>query len=668
MWSDNETEVDLLGFEHLANAVVSIVHRDDLLPATIGVYGDWGGGKSSLLRIVQKKLEEDDEVVVLSFNGWLFEDYENAKTALMGSILEELLDHKKLLPEVREKVKGLLKRVNGFKLAAGVGKIAFGLSSGLAPLIMSGGLDLLSVASLLKGNAEGANLDALKGAIEEKKKGDEEEEANRRRQIREFRKDFSKLLEESNIKKLVVIIDDLDRCLPDTIIDTLEAIKLFLFVKDTAFILGADEYLVKYAVRKRFPELPGERAEVGRDYLEKLVQFPVRVPPLGRSATETYIALLFLELSEGLEEPKKRKARERALEANPDNLTTVNFNLAIAQELYGNDLPDTLKEQLALAGRIAPILAAGLKGNPRQCKRFLNTLLMRLEMANFRKVDLQQRVLAKLMLLEYFRPQSFRRFSDLQGEQNGRPRELALMEAIARGEESVLDLETTGDDNAAKKMTATSRSSKSEKTSALTAGKKDAEVSTRKLEGEFHLWLDQPWTNDWLRMEPPLAEIDLRPYFFFSRDVLSASLGVETNRMSQPAQEVLNALLNESQAVRAIGLKRVENLSVSDVAALFENLAQRAQQEENIGKDNKPFQGLLELVGRRNEMRPELILFMNRLSDTVIAPVVALQLIGLYSDGEQEPAFIELLQKWERGSNTLLAKTVTKRLESIGKK
>lgn len=81
--------------------------------------------------------------------------------------------------------------------------------------------------------------------------------------------------------------------MPDTIIETLEAIKLFLFVPHTAFILGADERLVKYAVRRRFPELPGERAEVGRDYLEKLIQFPIRVPPLGRGEIESYINLLF---------------------------------------------------------------------------------------------------------------------------------------------------------------------------------------------------------------------------------------------------------------------------------------------------------------------------------------------------------------------------------------
>lgn len=71
MWSDNETEVDLLGFEHLKAAILSIVHDESLLPATIGVYGDWGSGKSSLMRMVREDLEREKDVVVLSFNGWL---------------------------------------------------------------------------------------------------------------------------------------------------------------------------------------------------------------------------------------------------------------------------------------------------------------------------------------------------------------------------------------------------------------------------------------------------------------------------------------------------------------------------------------------------------------------------------------------------------------------
>jgi predicted KAP-like P-loop ATPase len=90
--SDNvvrqESTEDLLGFQYLAGAVVPIVKNENLLPATIGVFGDWGGGKSTLIEIVRTQLTSDEEkkagTVVLSFNGWLFEGYEGAKTALMG--------------------------------------------------------------------------------------------------------------------------------------------------------------------------------------------------------------------------------------------------------------------------------------------------------------------------------------------------------------------------------------------------------------------------------------------------------------------------------------------------------------------------------------------------------------------------------------------------------
>ena len=53
MWSDNESSIDLLGFQHLAGAVTGIVRRPHLLPGTVGIFGDWGSGKSSLLRIVE---------------------------------------------------------------------------------------------------------------------------------------------------------------------------------------------------------------------------------------------------------------------------------------------------------------------------------------------------------------------------------------------------------------------------------------------------------------------------------------------------------------------------------------------------------------------------------------------------------------------------------------
>jgi predicted KAP-like P-loop ATPase len=120
MWSDNETEVDLLRFQYLASAVIKIVKTPHLLPTTIGVFGDWGSGKSSLLKIVEKELVSDPAIMCLSFNGWLFEGFEDAKTALMGTILDEIQDRIKKDESLYTKAKNLLvslkERVNWMQL------------------------------------------------------------------------------------------------------------------------------------------------------------------------------------------------------------------------------------------------------------------------------------------------------------------------------------------------------------------------------------------------------------------------------------------------------------------------------------------------------------------------------------------------------------------------
>ena len=57
MWPDNETTLDLLGFEVHADLIRSVVTAPNLLPITIGVFGDWGGGKTSVMKMLERDLD-----------------------------------------------------------------------------------------------------------------------------------------------------------------------------------------------------------------------------------------------------------------------------------------------------------------------------------------------------------------------------------------------------------------------------------------------------------------------------------------------------------------------------------------------------------------------------------------------------------------------------------
>lgn len=639
MWSDNEADLDLLGFQHLTDAVCSIVRDDTLLPATIGVFGDWGSGKSSLLQLIRSELANDGDALVLSFNGWLFEGYEDAKSALMGTIIDEVVAQRSMLSGVTDKARGiavrLLKKIQIFRLL-GIGAKAAGAFSigGWPAATASLGVEGAVLLSEAKGKFEELASDAQGMSVEDVTtflRGDRDQTI--RRTIREFRSDFAELLKETGIKRLVVLIDDLDRCMPDTIIETLEAIKLFLFVPHTAFILGADERLVRYAVRRRFPELPGEKVEVGRDYLEKLVQFPIRVPPLGRAETETYINLLFAKKS--LSDPTEfEAARQCVVNCPPSSVLEVRYNHGIAEKALKRTLPQELSENLALAQRIAPILATGLLGNPRQCKRFLNTLVMRLQMAKSRNIDLKQRVLAKLMLLEYFKPESFKALADAQAGQNGKAKELSVAERPAETDDAESD-------------------SKPKAKGPKKAAQPKVELPT---------WLQDSWAREWVSIDPPLGQEDLRPYFFFARDTLGPMISA-IQRMSPHAQEVLAELSHESEAVRRNALKKAASVGQGDAAAIFEALAGKARQEEGADDEGSSLGMLCLWTIERPDLCAEAITFLSTFPEDQLPIWVCTKLKSFPVTDNTHVKL--LLQKWSASTNAPLKGAAIAHLKSL---
>ena len=656
MWSDNETDVDYLGFEHLIAAVTRIVRDPKLLPATIGVYGDWGSGKSSLLRMVRKDLGKPGKnIAVLYFNSWLFEGYEDAKVALMGSILDELKSNKEWYQKAGDMMVSLARRINWMR-AIGIGAkygAAF-LLAGPVGLGLAAASDGVSATQLGK---KAADLDPDEAAKLLKEDGATEA----RKAVREFREEFGKLLEKLELDALVVLIDDLDRCLPTRIIETLEAIKLFLFVPKTAFIIGADERLVRYAVREKFPELPGEHAEVGREYLEKLVQFPVRIPPLTPSELETYMNCLFASRARGLLPNEFETARQNALSQGAAAVDGVRFTLGFAKQSF-QQVPDELETELGLSERLAPVLAAGLTGNPRQCKRFLNMLMMRIDMAKARGVEMKQRLLAKLMVLEYLKPEWFKQLAGAALSPDGRIETLAALERSVRPQTPPAPKPASDDETKEAVPPKEAQGQRTKKVVEPVAQMQDE--GSVDIPPAFASWTSDPWMRDWLLSEPYLADEDMRPYFYFSRDILVA-LGTAVRRMSPQAQEVLGKLLHESKAQRQNAVKQCEKLSPADAAAVFEAMSERVIQADDL---RLPLEVAFDLVQVRGELLTQLIALLQRLPDSRVPGTATLRLQEAAKGTPNETNATEQLRKWSRSSQSILATAATNALNRASRR
>ena len=445
---DNETAVDLLYYESVARTIVHLVEETVDEPLSVGIHGDWGAGKSSVLMMVEEAFGASERVLCVRFNGWLFEGFEDAKAVLIETIVDELQRNRSTGARVRDQAKKILRRVDWMKIARKTA--AYGMTAATGIPHPETVRDLGNLAStLLDRGTEAATSQDL-AALAERAGAflKEAEPASAPEQMHAFRKEFKELLELADIDKLVVLVDDLDRCLPRTSIETLEAIRLFLFVPRAAFVIAADEGMIEYAVRQHFPDLPvaAGPATYARNYLEKLIQVPFRLPSLGYTETRIYTILL-LVLNEYGEDSREftslvdlaRGVLKRAWETK--GLDRENVGKAL------NPVPEGVDQALELAYRIAPILTEGARGNPRQVKRFLNTMSLRLAIAKERGFDeeINRTVLAKIMLAERFAPEIYDVIARGAAE-TGESKDLAELEASVLDDDS----EEKGDKDSSK--------------------------------------------------------------------------------------------------------------------------------------------------------------------------------------------------------------------------
>lgn len=545
MWSDNETARDYVNFSGVSKTIAEIVLSARGDPVSIGVSGSWGVGKSSMLRLTRAEIEvrlndpDARKVLFVDFNAWLYQGYDDARAALIDVILEALKKEAQNQEGMVDRVNTLFQRVNWLRTARAAAPMAINLLAGV-PI----------------GGAASSAWDFLKKIYEDGKVDDPEKlielaastvssnanlldpahEKSPPQKIQELRDEFERVLDDLGVT-LLVMVDDLDRCLPPTAIATLEAMRLFLFLKHTAFVIAADERVIRHAVKDHFKGIADDAggADLVTSYFDKLIQIPLRVPPLGTQEVRAYMIMLFVDDSD-IQDQDKENIRQAVLAQLSKSWKGERVDRDFLKSLYTFD--DRTLSRIDSAQRLAPMMTSvdGIQGNPRLIKRFLNALSLRKSMAQNQGVIVDEAVLAKLLLFE--RLGSTELYKALITEVTGHPEGYAvslapLEDIVRRGDLDELPKEWQGDSHPA-----------------------------------------------WLQLDPPLAQQDLRGALYIGRE--HSPILLSADELDPKALDLLAAILDHP-ATAAEFEDDLQSLSKSDRSIIMDRVLEKAASETAWG-------------------------------------------------------------------------------------
>ncbi len=541
MWSDNETNRDFLNFRAVADTAAEIVVQAAGKPISIGITGGWGVGKSSMIRLVETALRErsSEKFLFVQFNAWLYQGYDDARAALVEVIARKLLERANETSTAVDKATALLEHVNWLRVATvSAGSIA-AIALGLPPIGLAGEAwrafkEFTEGDTTAKDieNAEtvGKKASTAAGGLLKSKKADTPP-----KEIQHLRDQFAETLADIDVT-LVVFVDDLDRCLPQTAIATLEAMRLFLFLDHTAFIIAADDKMIRESVRAHFKGVNLDD-ELVTNYFDKLIQVPIRVPPLGTQDVRAYLLMLFIENSE-LKQEQKDALRQSVCKQLGETWQGKRVDHAFIQSLLKEAPPD-LDRQLALADRLAHIMTTTrhIAGNPRLIKRFLNTLSIRLLIARAQGVSVDEAALAKMLLFERCGTADTyaRLVKEVNESADGKPIFLKPWEdAVSKGQDPELPAE----------------------------------------------W-DSTFNKSWLGLAPLFSELDLRPVVYVSREHMPIITAAD--QLSSIAADLLGGLFEVRTSIASQLVPKLKQCDRAELGIIMERLLVRAKQAPEWG-------------------------------------------------------------------------------------
>jgi ABC-type dipeptide/oligopeptide/nickel transport system ATPase subunit len=266
---NNSFDEDFLGIDTHAQALSNFI-RQCSTPLTIGIQGEWGSGKTSLLNSISYKLGTD-EYKIITINAWehaLLSKPEETLIKIVNEIISDLTSELKASDQLKKKVSNNLEQI-----AKGALRIASASAAGAATSQV--------VDELLTSNQNIIN--DLKKQLEEGT-----------REIIEKQKKY---------KKIIIYVDDLDRIDPPDAVAVLELLKNIFDIKNCVFVLAIDYQVVVKGLEKKFGKRNNENEWEFKAFFDKIIQLPFMMP-IGQYDVGKYIKSLleevdYLEVGQG---------------------------------------------------------------------------------------------------------------------------------------------------------------------------------------------------------------------------------------------------------------------------------------------------------------------------------------------------------------------------------
>lgn len=378
LFDDNPAVMDLLNLSPVASAIARTVTNPQLDPVAVGINSPWGGGKSTALLLVEAELAKSPAVLVVKVDPWEFVDSGDPRGTLITRVLDglessyatrtKLLEgeqelHEKAsakLVELGTTLNNLRRRISWSKVAQVALKSAVTMTPDFVALVDA----LTPSQKSLESKPETAGM-------------------------KDFRREFGEIVRElPGVERVVVLVDDLDRCLPNDVLGAFEAIKLFLSVQGMAFVIAADEAFIRDSLRAALSR--HGRGRFADRYTEKVIQLPFTLPLLTPDDAEAYLALLYTAMETDAEQ------LQRIVELAGSRRSLGNAPYVTAS--MSGDLPSI--EIITRAAGMLRGMSPTVSSTPRQLKRFLNNFAVRASLLSATRLTVCPEIVMKMWILE----------------------------------------------------------------------------------------------------------------------------------------------------------------------------------------------------------------------------------------------------------------------------